>query len=51
MNIPVVWLTDDRCPSCGTPLIATSTDACVTQECRSCGRAITWAPERAGGER
>jgi hypothetical protein len=51
MNTPAVWLTDDRCPGCDTQLIATSIDACVTQECHSCGWAVTWAPEAAGGER
>lgn len=48
---PVLWLTDDRCPSCGDRLTETSTDTCVCQECRSCGWAVSWAPDMTGGQR
>ena len=48
---PALWLTDDCCPVCGTQLTETSTDTQVRQECRSCGWAVTWAPDTTGGER
>jgi hypothetical protein len=51
MTTPVVWITDDRCPACGGLLTETSTDAQVSQECRSCGWAVAWAPDPTGGER
>ena len=47
---PALWLTDDRCPDCGAQLTETATDAQVRQECRSCGWAVTWAPDPAGGD-
>jgi len=47
---PALWLTDDRCPSCGTRLTETSTGTQVRQECPSCGWAVTWAPDTTGGE-
>lgn len=51
MNTPDIWATDDQCPACGGQLTASSSDASVSQECRSCGWAVTWAPEPTGGER
>jgi hypothetical protein len=48
---PALWLTDDHCPGCGTRLTETSTETQVCQECRSCGWAVTWAPDTIGGER
>jgi hypothetical protein len=50
MTISVVWVTDDPCPACGGQLTQPAAYASVTQECRSCGWAATWAPEPAGGE-
>ena len=50
MNTPIVWATDDRCPGCGELLTETSTDTQVSQECRSCGWAVTWAPATTGGD-
>jgi hypothetical protein len=51
MTVLVLWLTDDPCPACGGQLTQWSAHSQVTQECRSCGWAVTWSPDPAGGER
>jgi hypothetical protein len=50
MITSVLWATDDPCPVCGGQLTQWSADASVSQECRCCGWAVTWATDPAGGE-
>jgi hypothetical protein len=51
MTNPVIWVSYDQRPGCGEQLTASLSDASVTQECRSRGWAVAWAPEATGGER
>jgi hypothetical protein len=51
MTTPVIWATDDLCPACGGQLTQSPAGDSETQECRSCGWAVSWAPEATGDER
>jgi Zn ribbon nucleic-acid-binding protein len=52
VGMPIIWVTDDPCPACGTTLTLADDGGRVVVECRSCGYADTWtADEPTGGDR
>ena len=53
VGMPIIWITDDPCPACGTTLtLADDGGGRVLVECPSCGYADTWTTDQApGGDR
>jgi hypothetical protein len=50
MNASVIYVVDDRCPTCGRQLVESVTETQVMQECWFCGWSATWAVGPVGGE-
>ena len=47
----VVWVIEDACPNCTGAITEIGLDdGSTTQECRSCGWAVWWRPDRDRGE-